>query len=81
MATKIIVKAKSERGRWRTGKHFTRLGVTLDTQTLTEEQLKAIKSDPELFVVPVVESEAERAQREAAERAAAERAAGKKAGK
>lgn len=58
MAAKIIVKSRSEAGRWRAGLHFTREGTPLDTDTLTEEQAKAIAADPELHCTLVSEEAA-----------------------
>ncbi|MCC5074301.1 hypothetical protein [Xanthomonas campestris] len=68
MATnKVTVKSRSERGRWRAGLHFTRAGRSLSADNgLTDEQLRAIAEDPELVVLPYVESDEERQEREAA---------------
>lgn len=72
--SKITVKAKSERGFWRAGIHFTRDGVELDTTKLKKAALEAIRDEPNLVVVEQAETPAERAKREAAEKAAAEKA-------
>ncbi|MCP3048330.1 hypothetical protein K6X13_14705 [Xanthomonas euvesicatoria pv. allii] len=64
---KVTVKSRSERGRWRAGIHFTRAGRSLSADSgLTDEQLRAIAEDPELVVLPYVESDEERQEREAA---------------
>jgi len=53
--SKIIVKAKAERGLRRGGIQFTREGVELDLDTLTKEQMEAIASEPNLFTVAIEE--------------------------
>ena len=51
MATdKITIKAKSEHGRWRAGRHFTRVGVELAVADLTAADLDALRRDPELVI-------------------------------
>ena len=76
MATpKIIVKAKSERGFYRAGLHFTREGIELDTGKLTKAALEAIRNEPNLVVVEPTETDAQRKKREEAEVKAAADAA------
>lgn len=48
---KIIVKSTTERFR-RAGIEFNRHGVEIDTDDLSEAQLKAIKSEPRLAFAP-----------------------------
>ncbi|MCR6661830.1 MAG: hypothetical protein NVV60_01450 [Luteimonas sp.] len=50
--TKIIVKAKTDRGFWRAGRHFTREGVELETSKLKKADLEAIENEPNLVVIP-----------------------------
>lgn len=70
MTTNITVKARSEQGRWRAGRHFTRAGVSLAVAELTAEQLAAIQADPELTVIPATgeadQLSGEQARKEAA---------------
>lgn len=76
MATqKIIVKAKSERGFYRAGLHFTREGTELDTGKLSKAALEAIRNEPNLVVVEPTETDAQRKEREKAEAKAAADAA------
>lgn len=72
--SKINVKAKAERGFYRAGLFFTREGVDLETAELSKEQLRAIQEEPNLTVVEVGESDADRSKREKAEAAAADKA-------
>lgn len=44
------VRAKTERGFYRAGLHFTREGVELDPKALKKEQLEAIEAEPNLIV-------------------------------
>lgn len=93
MATdKITIKAKSEHGRWRAGRHFTRAGVDLAVADLTAADLDALRRDPELVITGGIDAAAEAAAQAEAAQAAAEAAApaeaakaagksGKKAGK
>lgn len=46
----IVVKAKSARGRWRAGRHFTTQETAIPRAELSDEQLAAICADPELIV-------------------------------
>lgn len=73
--SKITVKAKSERGFWRAGIHFTRDGVELDTTKLKKAALEAIRDEPNLVVTEQGESAAEKKAREKAEAEAANAAA------
>lgn len=79
----ITVKAISERGRWRAGRHFTRAGVSVNVASLSKEELDAIRNDPQLRVTGAPESAAEQAAAEpvAAEQTAAGKAAAKGRGK
>lgn len=51
---KIIVKSTTD-GFRRAGIAFRRDGIVLDTETLTKEQLAAIKSEPKLVVAEIAE--------------------------
>ena len=73
--TNIIVRAKSQKGRYRAGMHFTRDATVLAVADLTREQLQALRDDPELTVTLPAETDAQRAKREAALKAAEEQAA------
>lgn len=46
----VVVKAKSDRGRWRASRHFTREETLIPLADLTADQLVALRSDPELVV-------------------------------
>lgn len=76
--SKITVKAKTERGFWRAGRHFTRDGVELDTSKLKKGDLEAIINEPNLVVIGVVEDTGKQA---AAELAAKNKAAEARAAK
>jgi len=77
---KVTVKSKSERGRWRAGMYFTREGRDITAEdNLSREQLRAIASDPELIVMPAIETENQRIAREAIEKIEAGRIAAEKA--
>jgi hypothetical protein len=67
--SKIIVKAKAERGFYRAGLHFTRAGVELDTGKLKKKDLEAILAEPNLVVVTDDAADAKEAKRLAAEQA------------
>ena len=47
----ISVRAKSERGRWRAGRHFTREATLVPVNELNDEQREALERDPELVIV------------------------------
>lgn len=77
---KVTVKSKSERGRWRAGLYFTREGRDITAEdNLSREQLRAIASDPELIVMPAIETENQRIAREAIGKIEADRIAAEKA--
>lgn len=52
----LAVRSKPERGRWRAGRHFTRVESVIPLSELTAAQVVAIKGDPELVVVTRVNS-------------------------
>ena len=71
----IIVKARSDHGRWRAGRHFTRTGVELAVADLTAADLDALRRDPELVITGDTDTAAEAAAQAEAAQAAAEAAA------
>ena len=77
----IIVKARSDHGRWRAGRHFTRTGVELAVADLTAADLDALRRDPELVITGDTDAAAEAAAQAEAAQAAAEAAAQAEAAK
>lgn len=49
-AVSIVVTAKSEQGRWRTGRHFTRHEAAIPYVDLTADELDELCADAELVV-------------------------------
>lgn len=72
--SKITVKSKSPNGFRRAGIQFNREGVDLDTQNLTEKQLEAIVTEPNLVISETID-DGSAAQAAAAAAAKAEKAA------
>ncbi|MGD9767830.1 MAG: hypothetical protein AB7U62_09310 [Pseudolabrys sp.] len=46
----LVVTSKSERGRWRAGRGFSRSETTIPVSELTDEQTAALAADTELVV-------------------------------
>lgn len=77
-ADKIVVKSRTDRGRWRAGRHFTREGVTLDAAELEDSVLEALRADPELTIQPALSDKTPDELALAREVKATKSAAGKK---
>lgn len=46
----MLVQSRSQRGRWRIGRHFTTTPTPVEIDELTEEQVERLLADPELLV-------------------------------